>query len=61
MQVLLIEMKKEDLERKLKRERVETCLNCQNFVSCPKLGQFEPCNCEDFAEVEGEVWVIKRI
>jgi len=28
----MIEMKEEELERKLKRERVEACLNCKKFV-----------------------------
>lgn len=45
-------MKNEELERKLKRERVEICLNCQNFVECDRIGQIEPCNCEDFDEVQ---------
>ena len=54
-------MKKEELERKLKRERIEICLNCQLFVKCDNIGQVEPCNCEDFLEAEGEVWVIAKM
>jgi hypothetical protein len=61
MQILLIEMKKESVERKLKRESVVICLNCEKFVKCDRIGQFEPCHCEEFVEVEGEVWMIKRI
>lgn len=54
-------MKNEELERKLKRETVEICLNCQNFVECERIGQIEPCHCEEFVEVEGEVWSIERL
>jgi len=46
------------LKRKLKRECVEACLNCKKFVDCDDIGKFV--ECVDF-EVEGEVWVIKRI
>jgi hypothetical protein len=51
-------MKKESLQRKLKRERVEMCLNCENFVECESIGQYEPCNCENFVEVEDERQVV---
>lgn len=54
----MIKMNKE-LERKLKRERVQTCLNCKKFVSCNNIGRFE--ECDDFVEVKGEAWVIKRL
>jgi hypothetical protein len=47
-----------DLERKLKRERVEACLNCRKFTKCDNIGKFE--ECVDFEEVEGEAWVIRR-
>jgi len=33
----------EELERKLKRERVEACLNCKKFVECDSIGKFEEC------------------
>jgi hypothetical protein len=49
----------EELERKMKRERVTVCLNCKKFVECDDIGKFE--ECVDFEEVEGEAWVIKRI
>jgi hypothetical protein len=49
----------EELERKLKHERVMACLNCKNFVKCDNIGKFE--ECVDFEEVQGEAWVIKRI
>jgi hypothetical protein len=48
-----------DLERKLKRERVEVCLNCKRFVNCDDIGKFE--DCADFEEVEVEAWVIKNL
>jgi len=49
----------EELERKLKLERVETCLNCKKFVSCNDIGKFV--ECVDFEEVEGEAWVIRKL
>ena len=49
----------EVLERKLKRERVEACLNCKKLVECGDIGKFV--ECVDFEEVEGEAWVIKKI
>ena len=45
-------MNSEDLERKLKTERVEACLNCKLFTGCENIGRFE--ECEDFLEVENE-------
>jgi len=38
-----------DLERKLKIERVQVCLNCKRFTKCENIGRFE--ECEDFLEV----------
>jgi len=49
----------EELESKLKRERVEACLNCKKFVKCDDIGKFE--ECVDFEEVEGEAWVTKEL
>jgi len=43
-------MMNKDLERKLKIERVETCLNCKRFIDCDDIGRFE--ECADFMEVE---------
>lgn len=54
-------MKDEELEKKLKRKSLEACLNCKKFVNCNNIGKFESCHCEDFAEVEGEAWVIKKL
>jgi hypothetical protein len=34
-------MNKEESERKLKRERVEACLNCKNFVKCDNIGSLQ--------------------
>jgi hypothetical protein len=45
-------MTNEELQRKLKRERVEMCLKCNHFVECESIGQYEPCHCEEFVEVE---------
>jgi len=50
---------KEDTERKLKRERVQICLNCKRFVECDGVGKFEECG--EFKEVEGEAWVIEKL
>lgn len=50
---------KEDIEKKLKRERVQICLNCKRFATCDDVGKFE--ECVDFEEVEGESWDIKKL
>jgi hypothetical protein len=52
-------IKMNGLDRKLKREIVEVCLNCKRFVECDYIGKFE--ECADFKEVESEAWVIKKI
>jgi hypothetical protein len=52
-------MNKEELERKLKRERVEACLNCKKFVKCDNIGRYE--ECVDFDEVSCEAWVIEKL
>jgi hypothetical protein len=52
-------MNKQELERKLKRERVEACLNCKRFVKCDNIGKFE--ECVDFEETEGEAWAIRKL
>jgi hypothetical protein len=54
----MIEMK-EEAERKLKRERVEACLNCNKFVKCEDIGEFV--ECADFEKVKDEIRVIKRL
>jgi hypothetical protein len=38
------------LERKLKLERVEVCVNCTLFTDCENIGQLT--ECEEFVEVE---------
>jgi hypothetical protein len=45
-----------ELERKLKRQRVEACLNCKKFVECDSIGKFE--ECVDFEEVNVEKQVV---
>jgi hypothetical protein len=46
----------EVLERKLKRERVEACLNCKKFARCDDIGKFE--ECADYDEVENEKMIV---
>jgi len=48
-----------DLERKLKRSRVEVCLNCRKFVNCKDISMFE--ECADFGEIKSEAWMIKSL
>ena len=47
-----MKMTDEDLERKLKLERVEACLNCKQFAQCENIGKFV--ECEEFVELERE-------
>jgi hypothetical protein len=56
---MMTKMAGEMLDRKLKRERVEACLNCKKFVHCNDIGKFE--ECVDFREVDGETWVIEKL
>lgn len=55
----MIKMKKEELARKLKHERVEACLNCKKFVKCDDIGKYA--ECVSFKEVKGEVWVTRKL
>ena len=55
----MIDVTSEELERKLKRERVEVCLNCRKFVECNSIGKFE--ECADFVEVKDKAWVISKM
>lgn len=52
-------MSSEKLEKKLKMERVQICMNCKKFLNCENIGKFEECG--DFDEVKDEAWVIKKI
>ncbi len=45
---------KECLKRKLKRERVEVCLNCKHFVRCRSIGEFV--ECAGFEEDKDKTW-----
>ena len=45
-----------ELERKLKIELVEVCLNCKLFTGCEDIGLLE--ECEDFLEVEDEKVIV---
>ena len=56
---MMTKMVCEQLERKLKRERVEVCLNCKSFLKCEDIGKFE--QCVEFDEVEDEAWMIRKI
>jgi hypothetical protein len=55
----MIKMMKVELDRKLKRERVQACLNCKKFLNCDDIGKFE--EYVDFEEVKGEAWTIKKV
>lgn len=46
----------EELERKLKRERVTVCLNCKKFVECDDIGKYE--QCVDYSELDVSKQVI---
>jgi hypothetical protein len=53
-------MNSKELQRKLKVERVEVCLNCTLFTDCNNIGQFV--ECEEFVEVDSEkAMVIVRL
>jgi hypothetical protein len=53
-------MDENDLERKLKLERIEVCLNCQLLIDCDTIGLLEECAC--FVEVERDkAMVIVRL
>jgi hypothetical protein len=52
-------MNKKELERKLKMEQVEVCLNCKKFVKCNNIGKFV--ECADFEEIKDEAWVIRKL
>ena len=43
-------MNDQELEKKLKIDRVAICLNCVLFTDCEKIGMFE--ECEKFVEVK---------
>jgi len=49
----------EEIEKKLKRERVEVCFNCKKFVECEDIGKFE--ECAGFEEVKSEAWIIRKL
>lgn len=49
----------EKLKRKLRRERVELCMNCERFVNCQDVGELE--QCEKFLEIKNEAWVTRKI
>lgn len=53
-------MEDKELERKLKPERVEVCLNCSLFTDYEQIGRLV--ECEEFTEVEDEkAMVIVRL
>jgi hypothetical protein len=45
-------MKGKELQRKLKIERIEVCVNCILFTDCNTIGRL--IECEGFVEVERE-------
>lgn len=46
-----------DLEKKMKIERIEMCLNCERMVKCCNIGKFE--ECADFEETNEPLEVSK--
>ena len=54
-----LKMNKKELERKLKREIIEVCLNCAKLTNCDDIGKFVECS--DFEEVEDDAWVIRKL
>jgi hypothetical protein len=53
-------MEDKALEKKLKIERIEVCLNCTLFTDCEQIGRLE--ECADFWEVDSEkAMVIVRL
>ena len=56
---LMKDLSCEELSRKLKRERNETCLNCKRYVVCNEIAQHEIC--DHFEEVENEAWAITKL
>ena len=46
----------EKSERKLKRERVEACLNCKKFEQCDSIGKFV--ECVEYSEVDAKSQVV---
>ena len=53
-------MENKELQRKLKVESVEVCVNCQLFLDCENIGRLV--ECEAFVEVDnGKAMVIVRL
>ena len=50
---MVVKITSEELNRKLKLERIEVCMNCKKFLNCENVGKFV--ECADFVEVEDEV------
>lgn len=55
---MMLSCSDQDFQRKLKRERVEICLNCKRFVVCDEIGENEVC--DHFVETE-DTWIIRQI
>ena len=55
----MIKMKEDELTRKLKRERVEACLNCKKFVKCEDIGKYVECTA--FEETNDAVWFVEKL
>jgi hypothetical protein len=49
-------MNNKEIDRKLKTNRVETCLNCVLFTNCEKIGMLD--DCEDGFEVDSDKVVV---
>ena len=46
---MIVKITNEELNRKLKSERIEVCENCKKFSNCENVGKFE--ECADFVEI----------
>ena len=55
---MVVKLEDEELNRKLKRERIEVCFGCKRFLNCENIGKFE--ECADFEESETEAFVIRQ-
>jgi hypothetical protein len=53
----------EESEKKVNRERLEACLNCESPLTCDNISKFEFRHCVDFVkdEEEASAWLIEKL
>ena len=56
---MINKFKFKELNEKLKRERIEVCLNCLRVAKCDCIGRFE--ECVNFLENKQETYIIKKV